>query len=434
MTVDANLVRELQQQVGDLVEDARRARRGEGKPELRGEDERQHGRSLIQSVLTNHDQRRTEAGQAPLGWSEREELADALEARLFGAGRLQHLLDDPEVEDVDINGYDRVFVTYADGRRQEAAPVAESDDDLIETVQTLAAHVGLSSRPFDTANPRLNLRLPDGSRLYALQAVTLRPLVSIRKARLKKATLADLVGNHTMSPDVAGFLRACVLSRQNMMIAGETGAGKTTLLRALAAAIPPAERLITVERALELGLHEDEQAHPDAVALEEREANSEGVGAVSMADLVRDSLRMNPDRVIVGEVLGDEVITMLNAMSQGNDGSLSTIHANSAREVFHRIATYAIQSPVRLPMEATSMLIAGSIDFVIFMRKHKTGDGQVRRRVDSIREINGIDAGHVLSSALWEPDPNGHAARAAVSVQRAAELAEAGWEGGWTWT
>ncbi len=154
------------------------------------------------------------------------------------------------------------------------------------------------------------------------------------------------------------------------MIAGATNSGKTTLLRALANEIPPHERLITVERSLELGLGEFKDLHPNVVAFEERLPNSEGVGEVSMADLVRRSLRMNPSRVIVGEVLGDEIVTMLNAMSQGNDGSLSTIHSNSSMEVFNRISTYAIQAPERLPMEATQMLIAGALDFVVFVRKH----------------------------------------------------------------
>jgi len=148
------------------------------------------------------------------------------------------------------------------------------------------------------------------------------------------------------------------------MIAGATNAGKTTFLRALANEIPPEERLITVERALELGLGEFADLHPNVVAFEERLPNSEGSGAISMADLVRRSLRMNPSRVIVGEVLGDEIVTMLNAMSQGNDGSLSTIHANSSSEVFNRIATYAIQSAEHLPQDATNLLIAGAADSV----------------------------------------------------------------------
>src|ERR1700728_5440919 len=266
--------------------------------------------------------------------------------------RLQPLLEDQQIENIDINGCDRVFLSFADGREVMGEPVAESDEELIELIQVLAAYSGLSSRPFDTANPQLDLRLPDGSRLSAVMDVTLRPAVSIRRARMGKVFLADLVGNGTMSPEVGSFLAAAVAARKNIMIAGATNAGKTTLLRALANQIPGHERLITVERALELGLDQSPELHPNVIAFEERLPNSEGQGAISMAELVRRSLRMNPSRVIVGEVLGDEIVTMLNAMTQGNDGSLSTIHANSSLEVFNRIATYAIQATERLPVEA----------------------------------------------------------------------------------
>src|SRR6202035_2191366 len=257
------------------------------------------------------------------------------------------LLDDPEIENIDVNGCDRVFLSYADGREVMGEPVAESDEELIELIQVLAAYSGLSSRPFDTANPQLDLRLPDGSRLSAVMDVTLRPAISIRRARMGKVFLADLVGNGTISPDVGSFLAAAVAARKNIMIAGSTNAGKTTLLRALANQIPAEERVITVERALELGLDHSREWHPNVIAFEERLPNSEGQRAVSMAELVRRSLRMTPSRVILGEVLGDEIVTMLNAMTQGNDGSLSTIHANSSLEVFNRISTYAIQAQKR---------------------------------------------------------------------------------------
>ena len=209
------------------------------------------------------------------------------------------------------------------------------------------------------------------------------------------------------------------------MIAGSTNAGKTTLLRALANEIPPHERLITVERALELGLDEFPDLHPNVVAFEERLPNSEGQGRISMAELVRRSLRMNPSRVIVGEVLGDEIVTMLNAMSQGNDGSLSTIHANSSSEVFNRIATYALQAAEHLPIEASHMLIAGAINFVVFIQRrndYREGGG-LRRYVASIREVNGVD-GRVVSSEIWAPGRDGRA-RPAASIQCLADL-EAG--------
>jgi Flp pilus assembly CpaF family ATPase len=202
-----------------------------------------------------------------------------------------------------------------------------------------------------------------------------------------------------------------VRARKNIMVAGPTNAGKTTLLRALANEIPPSERLITVEKALELGLDEFEDLHPNVVAFEERLPNSEGQGAVRMAELVRRSLRQNPSRVIVGEVLGDEIVTMLNAMSQGNDGSLSTIHANSSLEVFNRIATYAIQAEERMPIHATHMLISGALTFVVFMRKRNDWEsgGSLTRYVESLREVTGFDGERVLSSEVFAPGRDGRA-------------------------
>src|ERR671914_411711 len=350
------------------------------------------------------------AGMQPMSAEEEEALHAGVHAALFGVGRLQPLLENTEIENIDINGCDRVFIGYANGLEEMGEPVADSDEELVELIQILAAYSGLSSRPFDSANPQLDLRLPDGSRLSAVMDVTLRPALSIRRARLGKVFLSDLIGNGTFSPELGQFFKAAVVARKNIMIAGATNAGKTTLLRAIANEIPSHERLITVERALELGLDQFPELHPNVIAMEQRLPNSEGQGAISMAELVRRSLRMNPSRVIVGEVLGDEIVTMLNAMTQGNDGSLSTIHANSSMEVFNRIATYAIQANERLPIEATHMLIAGAIDFVVFIEKRNdyVHGGRLRRFVSSVREVTGCD-GRVLSSEGFAPPPDGSA-------------------------
>jgi len=425
--VDHTLVKRLRGEVGDRLAEQRRLDAGASVQPMSGEDERQFARALIAQALENHARAEIMAGRPPLTAQLEADLAEAVHAALFGVGRLQPLLEDQQVENIDINGCDRVFVGYADGREVMTEPVADSDDELIELIQTLAAYSGLSSRPFDTANPQLDLRLPDGSRLSAVMDVTLRPAISIRRARMGKVFLADLVGNSTMGPELASFLAAAVAARKNIMIAGSTNAGKTTLLRALANQIPAEERLITVERALELGLDHFPELHPNVVAFEERLPNSEGLGAVSMADLVRRSLRMNPSRVIVGEVLGDEIVTMLNAMTQGNDGSLSTIHANSSIEVFNRISTYAIQATERLPIEATHMLIAGAIDFVVFQEKRNeyARGGRLRRFVSSVREVTGVD-GRVLSSEVFAPGPDGRAVAHAPAAC-IAELAECGY-------
>jgi Flp pilus assembly CpaF family ATPase len=432
--VDHNLVKRLRGDVGDRLAEQRRLDAAAGLPPMSGEDERQYARALISQVLEEYARGEITAGRAPLNAQEEEEFAEAIHAALFGVGRLQPLLEDQQIENIDINGCDKVFIGYADGREVAGEPVADSDEELVELIQVLAAYSGLSSRPFDTANPQLDMRLPDGSRLSAVMDVTLRPAISIRRSRLGKVFLADLVGNGTISPEAGGFLAAAVAARKNIMIAGATNAGKTTLLRALANQIPPEERLITVERALELGLDHFPELHPNVVAFEERLPNMEGQGAISMAELVRRSLRMNPSRVIVGEVLGDEIVTMLNAMTQGNDGSLSTIHANSSLEVFNRISTYAIQAQERLPIEATHMLIAGAIDFVVFIQKQNeySRGGRLRRFVQSIREVTGVD-GRVLSSEVFTPGLDGSAVpHAPVSCMD--DLARHGYEparGGW---
>jgi Flp pilus assembly CpaF family ATPase len=428
--MDHTAVKRLRGDVGDRLAEQRRHDAASGLPPMSGEDERQFARALIAQVLEEHARSEITFGRPPPNAQEEEELASAVHAALFGVGRLQPLLEDPQIENIDINGCDQVFLGYADGREELGGPVAENDAELIELVQVLAAYSGLSSRPFDTANPQLDLRLPDGSRLSAVMDVTLRPSVSIRRARMGKVFLADLVGNGTISPEIGSFLAAAVAARKNIMIAGATNAGKTTLLRALANQIPAEERLITVERALELGLDHFPELHPNVVAFEERLANMEGQGAISLAELVRRSLRMNPSRVIVGEVLGDEIVTMLNAMSQGNDGSLSTIHSNSSLEVFNRISTYAIQAAERLPVEATHMLIAGAIDFVIFIEKRNdfSRGGKLHRFVNSIREVTGID-GRVQSSEVFAAGADGRAVpHAPVSCAR--ELAVHGYEPG----
>ena len=430
MALDQALVRRLREEVADILARQRRDDAATGTEPMSGEDERQFARAVINRVLTAHARGEVTAGRTPPSPHEEEEISAGIHAALFGVGRLQPLLDDPEVENIDINGYEHVFVQYGDGREERMPPVADSDDELVELVQILGAYSGLTSRPFDSANPQLDIRLPDGSRLSAVMDVCARPAISVRRARLARVHLDDLVRLGSLSPDVAAFLSAAVAARKNIMIAGATNAGKTTLLRALANEIAPHERLITVERALELGLGEFADLHPNVVAFEERLANSEGNGAVSMAELVRRSLRMNPSRVIVGEVLGDEIVTMLNAMSQGNDGSLSTIHANSSIEVFNRISTYAIQSVERLPVEATMMLIAGAIDFVVFVQKQNDfhEGGRLRRFVASIREVNGVD-GRVLSSEVFAPGPDGLAV-AAAPIACFDELAAAGYAPG----
>lgn len=424
--LDAFLVRALQRQTGDLLAAENQNRRKTGQTVLSGEAERQAGRGFISSVISQYRYQLTEAGKPPLDYELENALTEAIFSRIFGAGSLQHLLDNEDIENIDINGHQNVFVTYADGRTEKVDPVADTEDELVDQIQVLAAHAGVSSRAFDAANPQLDLRLPDGSRLSAVQQATPWPVYSIRRNRLGSADLRELIDSGTMSTEVADLLAAAVKARLNIMIAGATNAGKTTLLRALAKEIGPEERLITIEKAYELGLHLDVEAHPDAVPFEEVLPNSEGFGAITMDQLVRRSLRMNPSRVIVGEVLGDEVVSMLNAMSQGNDGSLSTIHSISARDSLTRLGVYAKQAPEKLDLETTAALTAISLDLVVFIKK----DGAVRS-VREIIEVSGFTGSHATSSALYLDDGSGTAVRnsdAGISDKNFDALSQVGWK------
>lgn len=425
VVVDPALVRSVHREVGDRLQGEQIARRSEGRTPLVGAAEQQFARKLVGDVIREHAERLLGAGQSPLETAVEQELAEGVHARMFGAGRLQGLLNDTEIENIDINGCDEVWVTCAgQATHERREPVCASDEELVELIQTLAAYAGLNSRPWDSANPELDLKLPDGSRLSAVMGVTSRPSISIRRNRFEKVELGDLIGNDTLSVEAAGLLRAIVRGRFNVMIAGATRAGKTTMLRAMAAEIGPEERIVTVEKALELGLRHDTERHPNCVEMEERIANSEGQGAVAMSRLVRRTLRQNPDRAIVGEVLGPEVIDMLNAMGQGNDGSLSTIHARTARDVFARIATYAIQAAERLPHEASYQLIAGGLDFVVFVARHPV-TGQ--RRLETVLEVNGFDDG-VLASAIFAAGPIGSAEWTGAMPARSDALIAAGWQ------
>ncbi len=301
---------------------------------LVGDDRREFARQQIFAHLDLLADQGAEGGTAWHDPEDEQRLAQSVLDALFGLGRLQALVDNPEIENIDINGCDRVWATFADGSKRLMPAIADSDEEIVDMVRSAASRFGLSERRFDLARPELDLRLPDGSRLSALMAVTARPSISIRRHRFSDLSLDDLTELGTVDDDVASLLGAAVRARKNIVVSGAMNSGKTTLLRALAAEVAPRERIVTIEQAFELGLDAAPNRHPDMVALEARPANIEGEGLVSVADLVRRALRMNADRVIVGEVLGDEVLPMLNAMSQGRSGSMCTIHSDSSAGVF----------------------------------------------------------------------------------------------------
>jgi Flp pilus assembly CpaF family ATPase len=429
VAVDPAVVRVLQARVAEMltVEHQHRERRGE--PRLAGEDEHQLALALIDRVITEHvEQTVHDGGELPVDRGYDQRLAASVHAAMFGAGELQELLDDQAVENININGCDEVWVTYAgDQTAVRHRPIAATDEDLVAIIQSQAAHAGINPRPWTPATPELDLRLADGSRLSAVMGAGERPAVSIRRNRFPQMFLPTLVELGTVSEHAARFLQAAVTSRCNLMIAGATDAGKTTLLRALVNVIDPAERLITVERALELGLRRHPDLHPNVVEWEMVLPDTEGRGGISMSALVQRSLRADPSRVIVGEVLGPEIVTMLNAMSQGNDGSLSTIHARSSLAVLDRIASYAAQSD-GLEFSVTHSLIAGALDFVVFIAKNPLAGGA--RCVTEIREVAGFDGERAVTSETFAPSAmDGRAARSeyALTAEHRARLASVGY-------
>ncbi len=404
MSVEASVVADLRAEVLAGLSERERALAASGRPPLGAADEQALGRQLIAEVLERRANDALRAGRPVLSAGEEDELSRAVFDALFRLNRLQRLLDDPAIENINANGADQVWVRYADGRRERVAPIAASDAELEEMLRTAAARTGIGERRFDRGSPRLSLQLPDGSRLFALMAVAARPCVSIRRHRYLKVTCDDLVGMGTLDLALRELVRAMMAARKSCIICGGTGAGKTTLLRAMAADIAPAERLVTIEDSLELGLDRFPDLHPDVVALEAREPNLEGEGGVSLAELVRWALRMSPDRVIVGETRGEEVLALLNAMSQGTDGSMATLHASSSKGAFSKLATYAVQAPERLPLEATNLLVANAVHFVI----HLAQDGE-RRFVDSVREVVDAEGPMVVSNEIFRPGPDGRA-------------------------
>jgi pilus assembly protein CpaF len=393
-----------------------------------GADQRQFATSVIHDRLRQTAERDISNGIGALSAADDALVIQAALDDMFGAGLLDRLLADPMVENIDAIGCDRVWVSYADGRKELGPQLWRTDAEMIEHLRRLGARSGQSERRFDNAAVELNLHLASGARLFAVMAVTARPCVSVRRHRKATATLAELRAGGTFDSRVEEFLAAAVQARLNILVAGGTNAGKTTLLRALLGVTDPRERLVTIEDNRELNLDLFTDRHGDVVSMESREANTEGEGEVTLAELVRMGLRMNPSRVIVGEVRGHEVIPMLNAMSQGNDGSMCTIHASSSEGVFDRIASYCVQAPERLDRIASNLLLANAVDLVVFISQTPT-DAGLRRWVSSIREVVAAEDHHVSSNEIFRSEPGVHAAPTGVPLRpaTAARLAEVGY-------
>ena len=308
-------------------------------------------------------------------------LRDLLD-EVFGLGPLEPLMADVSVCDILVNGPDEVFVER-EGRLEKTDVVFAHPDHVRRVIQRAAARVG---RRIDEVTPMVDARLPDGSRLNAIvPPLALKgPTMSIRRFGASPLQLSDLLAKGSMCEPMAAFLQAAVQARVSFLISGGTGTGKTTLLNALSASIPPSERLVTIEDSAELRLQ-----HPHVIPLETRVENTEGAGAVTQRDLLRNSLRMRPDRILVGEVRGPEALDMLQAMNTGHEGSLTTIHANDTRDALSRLEMMAAMTGFDLPTPVMRQYIAAGIKLVVHLARLCGGVRRVTRVSELVEVVDG---------------------------------------------
>ena len=356
----------------------------------------QLGRTIVGQLLDAADAASVAQRAVARTLPERQRLADAVFDALFRLGRLQPLLDDPDVENVMITGHDRIVVERADGSLTEADPVADSDEELLDFLQFLAARAD-NPRPFSSSQPSLHLRLEDGSRLAAARD-TARPSVVVRRHRVRRVTLDDLVEWGTVSPVMASFLAAAVKARRSIVVSGGQGDGKTTLVRALCAEIDPWEVIGTFETEYELFLHELPEQHRIVHAWEERPGSGEHAGAGRTPgerrtpEQVIDSFRFTLARQILGEIRGPEVWSMIKLMESGA-GSLSTTHAADAYATMRKLITCAMEAGQHVTMQLAATKLADTIDFIVQMRCEVVSTGMGRRKVRRVAEILAVEPG-----------------------------------------
>lgn len=327
---------------------------------------------------------------APLSMSTRQYVIHLIEDEILGFGPLTPLLNEPSISDIMVNGYNQVFIERF-GKLELTAVRFQNEAHLLNIIDRIVATVG---RRVDESAPMVDARLKDGSRVNAIiPPVALDGAsLSIRRFGIDKLRIEDLIGFRTLTSVMAKVLGACVQSRLNIIISGGTGSGKTTMLNALSASIPADERIITIEDAAELCL---QQQH--IVRLETRPPNIEGKGEVTARDLVRNCLRMRPDRIVIGEVRSDEVFDMLQAMNTGHEGSLTTIHANSPRDALIRIENLLAMTGFEMPVKVIRAQIASAIHLVVQIARMEDGS----RKLISICEINGMEGDLITMSEIF---------------------------------
>ncbi|HEX6728623.1 MAG TPA: CpaF family protein [Pyrinomonadaceae bacterium] len=332
----------------------------------------------------------------PLSVSERERLVNDVQHELFGLGPLEPLLADPTISDILVNKHDVIYIERR-GKIERTNVQFKDDEHLMRVIERIVSSVG---RRIDESSPMVDARLQDGSRVNAIipPLAIDGPVVSIRRFGSDPLKMSMLIDYKALTKDIADMLQMVVTARLNVLISGGTGAGKTTLLNALSAYIPENERIVTIEDSAELQLQQ-----PHTVRLETRPPNIEGKGEVSQRDLVRNALRMRPDRIVIGEVRGGEAIDMLQAMNTGHDGSLTTIHANTPRDALARLETMIQMTGMRLSDRAMRQQVASALNLVVQVARLSDGS----RRVTSISEITGMEGETITMQEIFQYERTG---------------------------
>ena len=334
--------------------------------------------------------------RAPLTMGEREAILGDVLDEVFGFGPLEPLLRDESINDILVNTARQVYVER-DGVLERVPAVFQDDQHLMRVIDRIVSGAG---RRIDDSTPMVDARLPDGSRVNAIipPLAVDGPLLSIRRFPADRLKAEDLLTRQTLTPQMIDFLKHCVQARLNCLVSGGTGSGKTTLLNVLSTFIPDRERIVTIEDAAELQLRQEH-----VVRLETRPPNIEGKGAIRQRQLVVNALRMRPDRIIIGEVRGEEALDMLQAMNTGHDGSLTTVHANTARDALSRIETMIAMANVNLPDKAMRQQIASAIQIVV--QQSRMSDGT--RKVTGISEITGMEGDIITMQEIFRFDKRG---------------------------
>ena len=420
----------LRRVVAEEIGDYLRGAVDDGRPVPDELDQQQMARAILRRELDQRSKAALRLGELPLSAEVEDQLLERVLATAFSAAPgLDGLLAREDVTDVFVNGCDDVRVVTIDGRTEAAPPIAGSDAELVEMIQTMARRGGHMEREFTPSRPLLDLQLPDGSRLAAAAWVTKRPYLTVRRHLLVDADQHDLVGRGMYDPALASLFAALVRARKNLLIAGGQGVGKTTLLRALLHECAPDERIVVLEQEPELHLDAVAGRHDQVLVFMERGSNSEGVGAVSLADLGRAIKRFTPNRIVVGEVRGPEVIDMLEAMTQGISGSMCTIHADSSWSVFPRLPVYARAGGRDWSTGDVLQLAALALDVVVFLSRDRSG----RRVVAEVRYVQRFDpdSGQIVTDEWFHSAPDGRAVRnpgAPIPVGLLDELVEHGYD------